>query len=405
MYKLIAAGILCIMLTACGDEKGTERNTDAENRTTVSGKESESNISGGEILTDITENNAANVTNEEGQEKIINILNELQQDETLSAFNFYENNMYVLTKSEGGIILRKYNMDIWEEISVGTGIDDGDAFALVPNSTGIVVKRNYFSENCDNYVFDEELNRIAECQGLLADYSAKGGTLYYYDSGEGIVYGKEVDSGKINIIRELVAWERIDEAKDEDDIIMIEELAVSNDGDYIFYVGLCYGKDRGENVWGYFDIDNIENDTMYKENKTLRVSENSIIVMDSVSGSYMMGEEPVLSKDYHYFFNGKEKESRQLKNSGESDHGVYSCEGNVFLTRYYDKSSALNTVIIYNMTDNKIIEEYTDDNDMDWVLYGCICEKFRIILDKYPIHESPDVFSPTGKFEILSMTW
>lgn len=404
MYKLITACFLCIILTACGGEKGTERNTDAENNSIVAGKESESNISSGEILTDITENNVTDVTNEEGQEKIINILNELQQDETLSTFNFFENNMYVLTKSEGGIVLRKYNMDTWEEISVVTGIDDGDVFALVPNSTGIVVKRNYFYENCDNYVFDEELNKIAECQGLLADYSAKSDTLYYYDRGEGIVYGKEIDSGRINIIRELVAWEKSDEAK-YDDIILIEELAVSSDGNYIFYVGLCDENGDSENVWGYFDIDNIENDTMYKENKTFRVSEKGVIVTDTESGSYMMGQEPVLSKDYYCFYNGKEKESRQFKNAKESDSGVSSSEGNIFLTCCYDKSLALNTVIIYNMADNKIIEEYMYNvkDYSDWVLYSSICEKFRIILGKYHMFGEDD--EPTGKYEILSRTW
>lgn len=408
MYKLIVAGILCIMLTACGSEKETGRHI--EKNSSVSEKESEIGTNRDENLTSGIESSESNIdTNKVGQEKIINILNELQQVEKLVTFNFYENDMYVLTKSEEGIVLRKYNMETWEETTAVTEIDYGnehELFELVPTQTGVVVKRKIPFENDNNYVFDVKLNMISECKGLLADYSVRGGILYCYDREEGIVYSKEIDSGKINIIRELVAWESpvTDEAKDENDIIMIEELAVSNDGDYIFYVGLCYGKDRGENVWGYFDIDNIENDTMYKENKTFRVSEKGVIVTDTASGSYMMGQEPVLSEEYYYYYNGKERESRKFNNARESDQGVYSGEGNVLVTYCYDKISALDIVRVYSMLDNEIIETYTGENQkLTWVLYGHICEKFRVIFGMY--HIFGDDAQPTGKFEILSMTW
>ena len=409
MYKLIAAGILCIMLTACGGEK--EAGRDIEKKSSVSEKESEIAANRDENLTSSVESSESNTDiNKAGQEKIIDILNKVQQAEELVTFNFYQNDMYVLTKSEEGIVLRKYNMDTWEETTAVTEIDYGHAhevFELVPTQAGVVVKRKIPFENDNNYVFDVKLNMISECKGLLADYSVRGGILYYYDREEGIVYSKEIDSGKISIIRELVAWESpVTEEAEYDDIVMIEELAVSNNEDYIFYVGLCHGKDKGENVWGYFDIDNIENDTMYKENKTFRVSEKGVIVTDTASGSYMMGQEPVLSEEYYYYCNGKERESRKFNNARESDQGVYSSEGNVLVTWCYDKISALDIVMVYNMPDNEIIETYTGENQkLTWVLYGHICEKFRIILDMYPIHESPDVFSPTGKFEILSMTW
>lgn len=395
--KLIIICILCIMLTACSDKEGTDTFSEEALKTKV-----ESSGGSNEETDSTAETVKVNVSDEEGQEKIINILNELQENEYLADFNFFEQNMYVLTEAEKGVILRKYNMDTWEVISAITEIDNG-YFELRPYSSGVVVKRNPKYNYEYNYIFDENLNMIGECEGIMTDYSAKFGMLYYYNKDENKIYGKKTDNGEISVIREFMNPDEFMHPAtiEKDEIVSIEDIAVSTDGNYIFYKGQCWEEDGTKDIWGYFDIRNAENDVMYKENKKIKAGENSVIVTDTDSGQYMMGQEPVLSKEYCYFDNGVQRNERQFGNADESGTGKCSCEGNLLITNFYEDTAI---VTVYDIINNNIIGNYRGNN-LDWITYGNVCEKFKIILCKNPIHESPEVFSPTGKFEILWVTY
>lgn len=400
MYKkLIILCVLCISLTACSNEESIDDITK-----NVSETEDNSSSENNEITDSTTEAFKANVNDKEGQEKIINILNELQQDEKLKKFNFFKDNMYVLTSVEDGIVLRKYNMDTWEVISTKKEINNECSYELFAYSTGVVVKKPEVGfEKEYNYIFDENLNMIAECEGIMADYSAKFGILYYYDKDENMIYGKNTDDGEINVIREFMNPDEYQypETIEKDEIVSMENIAISTDGNYIFYKGKCWEEDGTKDIWGYFDIRNAQNDVIYKENKKIKAGENSVIVTDSESGQYMMGQEPVLSKEYCYFDNGIQRNERQFGNADESDTGKCSCEGNLLITNFYGDTT---TVTIYDIINNKIIGNYRGHN-IDWITYGNVCEKFKIILYQSSIHESPEEFSPTGKFEILWVTY
>lgn len=388
MFKrILIICFLCVILTACENEVSEESIPKD-----VYENESGSNA-GSEEKTDNTVMKAeSNMTDEEGREKIVNILYEVQQNESFIDFGFFENDMYVLTSSEDNVILRRYDMDTWEGSSSVLEIENSLTFDLIPNSNGVVIKVKTFGENDCNYIFDKELTKIAECRGILADYSAKGNTLFYYDIDENIIYGKQIDNGEIRVVRE---FSKSDE-KETDDIILIEEMAISSDGNYIVYSGQCWENTGGVQAWGYIDVNNIENDVMYKENKTIKASENGVIITYSQSGQYMIGQEPILSKEYQYFYDGIKKDDRYFENAEESDTGIYSSEGNILLTSHYEEAVV---ITLYDIVNDNIIKSDRGD-ELSWVEYGTICEKFKTIIWMKAIHESPDAFSPTGKFEI-----
>lgn len=405
--KALAICITCLLLSGCGGEV-SEEETKNETQTDT-----------GTIKQMTTEKTVDIEESKDGAEKITEILNSIQATEELTKVDFYGDNMFVLSREDEKINLYSYNMNNWDEKKIDTGIQDdikewkesiqipSDVnvkltmnVTIIPCSKGVVVTASKAGFDVEyNYIFDDELNLLAKCDGLLADYSASGDTLYYYDKGK--IYAKEINTGKVSTIREYTDSEE----HQEGEIASIGQICMSDDKRYIFYTGRVWHKNNTEPCWGYIDPEDSNNDVMYEESKRLIPSENGVLVVDEPV-AYMMGQLSTVSKEMYYYTGGINKQIRQVEDVDEVLLGTYSGGGNIFITSYYhNKQSFVNeTATIYDIKNNKVIAKYEDD-ERNWIDDSSICEKYRLCIYLDPIHESPDRFSPTGKSEILWLNY
>ena len=375
MKRIIGLVLLInLLLVACS-------NNDSDNEIKAKQKSTESTTK--EIETTTIQQNI----------NVVEKLNVIQQDSDLISIDFYDENMCVLINKSGNKYLYKYNTTTWEEKSVQVEISNTEFAQVICSKEGIIVKDGCSIQMVNNYIFDNELNQITEARGIMVDYCLKGDKIYYYDEDSNNLNEKDINTGEIKSIREFVDG---DNAKD-DDIVLLNELCMSDDGNYIFYTGNYWTDEGTKECWGWFDIDDISGDVMKKENKTLKKSDNRIIVTDCKSGNYMMGQSPDLSKIYNIYTNGIDKAVGEFENVKESDSGMISSEGNVMVTSYY--TGAGDTYVIYDLEKESIIAKYENDERI-WIDDGIIFERGRMILYLEYIFESEEVLRPTGKYNI-----